>query len=123
MLTIYLLLFGVSSKIIKFEQSNYTKEELLEKVKRIDIQYGNDFITLITTSCEMIIKSYYPNISIYFCAFYMYECNRMVTAINRFTYNETIEIEDSIRLNSMCLDCRTLNYFERYIEPPEDDCY
>ena len=61
--------------------------------------------------------------NIYSCAFFSSTCNKLTPMSQRFTYNETIEIEDSNELNSLCLDCKTLNYFGAYIKPPEDDCY
>lgn len=124
MLAIHLLLFCVSSKVIKFEEEkNYTKEELLEKLGKMKSNYGNTFIPIISLECEMEIRRYYPNISFYSCAYFSYVCNKLTPMSQIFTYNETIEIEDSNKLNSLCLDCKTLNYFDAYIEPPEDDCY
>ncbi len=124
MLVIHLLLFGISSRIVKFEeQKNYTKDELLKKVKEMRSNYGNTLIPLISLSCEMDINLNYPNISTYVCGYFVYVCNQFTPATRTFTYNETIEIEDSITRNSLCIDCKTLNYFNRYIELPEDDCY
>lgn len=124
MLAIHLLLLGISSRIVKFEeQKNYTKDELLQKVKEMKNNYGNTFIPLISMGCEIEINRNYPNISTYECGYFIYVCNKLTPATRSFYYNETIEIEDSNTRNSLCLDCKTLNYFDRYIEPPEDDCY
>lgn len=124
MIAFHLLLLYVSSKIIKFpKEKNYTKDELLEKVIAMRKEsYGNDFFHLISTTCEITIRYKYPNIRIYSCAYYTYVCNQLTPATRNFAYNETIEIEDFQTLNGQCLDCKTLNYFQKYIELPKDDC-
>lgn len=93
MLAIHLLLLSVSSRKIEFkEQKNYTKDELIEKAKEIGMDYGNIFKQLISSGCELFIQSYYPNISFYQCAYFIYVCNQLTPAMRHFTYTDKTNI-------------------------------
>ena len=97
--------------------------EEIDKLK--DKNFGKEIPSLILLHCDHIIRSYFPNINYYACGYYNnYASNQFLPSIRAFKYYKTIDFDTMHKhRNSVCLDCKTLNFFDKCIKPDSDDNY
>lgn len=102
------------------------KKELLEEIADLqDKNFGKEIPSLILLHCDHIIRFHFPNINYYDCGYYnSYASNQFLPSVRTFIYNKTIDFDTMHKhKNSVCLDCKTLNFFDKCIKPESDDNY